>query len=112
MASPLTAIIIMVQPLVGAMICILRAMREEIPTLTLVVTRTAVLIVTIISGLDHDTGIISAQMSWRFIMKCLLETGNIRQRKHKKQTNKQQQQQSQQKHQQTNKNKSQQKINK
>ena len=75
MATPLTAMIIMVQSLVGALICILRTMREEIPILTLVVTRTAVPIVTIISGLDHDTGIISAQMSWRFIMKCLLETG-------------------------------------
>ena len=76
MTTPLTANIIMVQPLVGAMICILRTMREEIPILTLIVTRTAAVpIVTIISGLDHDTGIISAQMSWRFIMKCLLETG-------------------------------------
>ena len=75
MTTPLTANIIMVQPLVGAMICILRTMREEIPILALVVTRTAVPIVTIISGLDHDTGIISAQMSWRFIMKCFLETG-------------------------------------
>ena len=83
MTTPLTAIIIMVQPLVGAMICILRTMREEIPVLTLTVTRTAAVpIVTIISGLDHDTGIISAQMSWRFIMKCLLETG--RQHKTKK----------------------------
>ena len=82
MAGPLTAMIIMVQPLVMAMICILRTMREEIPILTLTVTRTPVPIVTIISGLDHDTGIISAQMSWRFIMKCLLETG--RQRKTKK----------------------------
>ena len=75
MTTPLTAIIIMVLPLVRAMICILRTMREEIPVLTLIVTRTAVPIVTVISGLDHDTGIISAQMSWRFIMKCLLETG-------------------------------------
>ena len=83
MAAPLTAIIMMVQPLVGAMICILRTMREEIPILTLIATRTAAVpIVTIISGLDHDTGIISAQMSWRFIMKCLLETG--RQHKTKK----------------------------
>ena len=83
MGAPLTAIIVMVQPLVGAMICILRTMREEIPILTLIATRTsAVPIVTIISGLDHDTGIISAQMSWRFIMKCLLETG--RQHKTKK----------------------------
>ena len=83
MAAPLTAIIVMVQPLVGAIICILRTMREEIPILTLIATRTAAVpIVTIISGLDHDTGIISAQMSWRFIMKCLLETG--RQHKTKK----------------------------
>ena len=82
MATPLTAIIIMVQPLVWAMICILRTMREEIPVLTLIVTRTTLPIVTVISGLDHDTGIISAQMSWRFIMKCLLETG--RQHKTKK----------------------------
>ena len=101
----------MVQPSVRAMICILRTMREEIPILTLIVTRTAAVpIATIGFGLEHDTGIISAQMSWRFIMKCLLETG--RQHKTTKQTNKQQQQQSQQKHQQTNKNKSQQKINK
>ena len=83
MAAPLTAMIVMVQPLVRAMICILRTMREEIPILTLVVPRTAAVpIVTILSGLDHDTGIISAQMSWRFIMKCLLETG--RQHKTKK----------------------------
>ena len=63
MAAPLTAIIVMVQPLVGAMICILRTMREEIPILTLVVTRTAGLIATRGFGLEHDTGIISAQMS-------------------------------------------------
>ena len=64
-------------------------MREEIPILTLVVTRTAVPIVTIISGLDHDTGIISAQMSWRFIMKCLLETGRQHKTKKAYKTNKQ-----------------------
>ena len=75
MTTPLTAIIIMVLPLVRAMICILRTMREEIPILTFIVSRTAVPIVTIISRLDHDTGVISAQMSWKFIMKCLLETG-------------------------------------
>ena len=99
----------MVQSLVGAVICILRTMREEIPTLTLVVTRTAAVpIVTIISGLDHDTGIISAQMSWKFIMKCLLKTG-WQQRNEQTNSN---QQQPQQKHQQTNKNKRQQKINK
>ena len=90
MAAPLTAIIIMVQPLVGAMIWKLWTMREEIPVLTFIVTRTAAVpIVTIISGLDHDTGIISAQMSWRFIMKCLLETGRQHKtKKAKKQTNK------------------------
>ena len=83
MALPLTATMVMVQPLVGAMICILRTMREEIPILTFIATRTAAVpIVTILSGLDHDTGIVSAQMSWRFIMKCLLETG--RQHKTKK----------------------------
>ena len=61
-------------------------MREEIPILTLIVTRTAVPIVTIICGLEHDTGIISAQMSWRFFMKCLLETGQQqKQRKQEKQ---------------------------
>ena len=54
---------IMVQPLVGAMICILRTMREEIPILTLIVARTAGLIATLAFGLEHDTGIISAQMS-------------------------------------------------
>ena len=83
----------MVLPLVGAMICILQTMREEIPILTLVATRTAVPIVTIISGLIHDTEIISAQMSWRFIMKCLLKT--LWQQRNK-QRNKQQQQQPQQ----------------
>ena len=74
MTTPLTAIIVMVQPLVRAVICILRTMREEIPTLTLVVTRTAGLIATIAFGLEHDTGTSSAQMSGKFIMKCLLET--------------------------------------
>ena len=86
MAGPLTAIIIMVQPLVRAMICILRTMREEILVLTLTVTRTAVLIATIASGLEHDTGIISAQMSWRFIMKCLLETGQQQKAKETRKT--------------------------
>ena len=73
MTTPLTAQIVMVQPSVGALICVLRTMREEIAILTLIATRTAVPIVTVISGLDHDMGIISSQMSWRFIMKCLLE---------------------------------------
>ena len=69
------------------MICALRTMREEIPILTLVVPRTeAVPIVTIISGLDQDTGIISAQMSWRFIMKCLLEIGQQQKTKETRKT--------------------------
>ena len=86
MAKPLTAIIIMVQSLVGALICILRTMRKEIPILALVVTRTAGLIATIAFGLEHDTGIISAQMSWRFIMKCLLETGQQQKAKETRKT--------------------------
>ena len=61
---------------VGAMISTLQTMQGTILILTLtIVTRTAVHIATIKSGLaEHDTGIISAQMSWRFIMKCLLKT--------------------------------------
>ena len=86
MAKPLTAIIIMVQSLVGALICILGTMREEIPILALVVTRTAGVIATIAFGLEHDTGIISAQMSWRFIMKCLLETGQQQKAKETRKT--------------------------
>ena len=86
MAKPLTAIIIMVQSLVGTLICIFRTMRKEIPILALVVTRTAGLIATIAFGLEHDTGIISAQMSWRFIMKCLLETGQQQKAKETRKT--------------------------
>ena len=86
MTTPLAAYMIMVQPLVGAMIYILRTMREEIPILTLIVTRTAGLIATIAFGLEHDTGIISAQMSWRFIMKCLLETGQQQKTKETRKT--------------------------
>ena len=86
MATPLTANIMMVQPLVGAMICILGTMREEIPILTLIVTRIAGLIATIALGLEHDTGIISAQMSWKFIMKCLLETGQQQKTKETRKT--------------------------
>ena len=91
MTTPLTANIIMVQPLVRAMICILRTMREEIPVLTLIVTRTAGLIATIAFGLEHDTGIISAQMSWRFIMKCLLKNRGTTENKKAKQKQQQQQ---------------------
>ena len=76
----------MVQSLVGAMICLLTTMREEIPILSLVVNRTGGLIATIGFGLEHDTGIISAQMSWRFIMKCLLETEQLQKTKETRKT--------------------------
>ena len=57
------------------MISTLQTMQGTMLILTLrVVTRTAVPIATMGSGLEHDTRIISAQMSWRFIMKCLLKT--------------------------------------
>ena len=70
------------QPL-GPMICTLQTMQDTTLVLTfLTVNHTAVPIVTVISGLDHDTEVILAQMSWRFITKCLLETG--RQQKAKK----------------------------
>ena len=72
------------------MISTLQTMQGTILILTLtIVPRTAVHIATIESGLEHDTGIISAQMSWRFIMKCLLKTVN--QQKTRKQNKKQQQ---------------------
>lgn len=50
----------------------------------LTVIRTASPIVTIISGLDHDTEITFVQMSWRFFMKCLLETGGNKKKQRKK----------------------------
>ena len=74
----------------GAMISTLQTMQGTILILTLtIVTRTAGHIATIVSGLEHDTGIISAQMSWRFIMKCLLKTA--KQQKPETKTKKQQQ---------------------
>ena len=74
----------------GAMISTLQTMQGTILILTLtIVTRTAGHIATIVSGLEDDTGIISAKMSWRFIMKCLLKTVN--QQKTRKQNKKQQQ---------------------
>ena len=77
------------------MISTLQTMQDTILILTfLFVRRTVVPIVTILSGLEHDTEIIFVQMSWKFITKSLLETGQ--ERKAKKQ-----QQQPQQKHQQT-----------
>ena len=72
------------------MISTLQTMQGTMLILTLrVVTRTAVPIATMGSGLEHDTGIISAQMSWRFIMKCLLKTA--KQQKPETKTKKQQQ---------------------
>ena len=70
------------------MISTLQTMQGTILILTLtIVTRTAVHIATIKSGLaEHDTGIISAQMSWRFIMKCLLKT--VKQQKTREQNKK------------------------
>ena len=59
----------------GAMISTLRTMQDTILILPLVVVMsTEGHIATIKSGLEHNTGIISAQMSWRFIMKCLLNS--------------------------------------
>lgn len=74
------------------MISTLQTMQDTILILTLViVTSTERHIVTMESGLEHNTGIISAQMSWRFIMKCLLKT--VKQQKTRKQNKKQQQRQ-------------------
>ena len=74
MPQPLTATMTTYQPL-GAMIYTLQTMQDTTLILTLlIVNSTASPIATIISGLDHDTDNIFAQMSWRFIMKCLLET--------------------------------------
>ena len=50
----------------------------------LIVIRTASPIVTIISGLDHDTEVTFVQMSWRFFMKCLVETGGNKKNKERK----------------------------
>ena len=70
------------------MISTLQTMQGTILILTLrVVTRTAVPIATMGSGLEHDTGIISAQMSWRFIMKCLLKNRGTTENKKAKQKN-------------------------
>ena len=64
------------------MISTLQTMQDTILILTfLFVRRTVVPIVTILSGLEHDTEIIFVQMSWRFITKSLLETGQERKAK-------------------------------
>ena len=71
----------------GAMISTLQTMQDTILILPLVVVMsTEGHIATIKSGLEHNTGIISAQMSWRFIMKCLLKTA--KQQKTRKQNRK------------------------
>ena len=95
------------------MISTLQTMQDTIPILTfLFVRRTVVPIVTILSGLEHDTEIIFVQMSWRFITKSLLETGQPHYKRKAKKQQQQKHQQPQQKHQQANKNKKQQKMNK
>ena len=69
------------------MISTLQTMQDTILILGLViVTGTEGHIATIESGLEHDTGLISAQMSWRFIMKRLLKT--VKQQKTRKQNKK------------------------
>ena len=90
MVGPRTATMTVFQLLV-AMISTLQTMQDTIVILTLViVTSTEGHIATIKSGLaEHNTGIISAQMSWRFIMKCLLKTA--KQQKPESKTKKQQQ---------------------
>ena len=90
MVGPRTAAMTVFQLLV-AMISTLQTMQDTIVILTLViVTSTEGHIATIEFGLaEHNTGIISAQMSWRFIMKCLLKTA--KQQKPESETKKQQQ---------------------
>ena len=90
MVRPRSAAMTVFQLLV-AMISTLQTMQDTIVILTLViVTSTEGHIATIEFGLaEHNTGIISAQMSWRFIMKCLLKTA--RQQKPESKTKKQQQ---------------------
>ena len=74
MDTPLTTTMTIFQLLV-AMISTLQTMQDTILVLTLIIViSTEGHIATIESGLEHNTGIISAQMSWRFIMKCLLKT--------------------------------------
>ena len=84
--TPRTATIAIFQ-LLGAMTSTLQTMQDTILILGLViVTSTESHIATTESGLEHNTGIIFAQMSWRFIMKSLLKT--VKQQKTRKQTKK------------------------
>ena len=88
--APHTATITIFQLLV-AMMSTSQTMQDTILILTLViVTSTAIPIATIESGLEHNTGIISARMSWRFIMKCFLKT--VKQQKTRKRPNQKKQQ--------------------
>ena len=88
MVGPRTAAMTVFQLLV-AMISTLQTMQDTIVILTLViVTSTEGHIATIEFGLaEHNTGIISAQMSWRFIMKCLLKNRGTTENKKAKQKN-------------------------
>ena len=70
--QPRTAAMTIFQ-LLGTMISTLQTMQDTILILaSLFVRRTAVTIVSILTGLEHN---IFLQMSWRFITKSLLETG-------------------------------------
>ena len=85
--TPRTATIAIFQ-LLGAMTSTLQTMQDTILILRLVtVSSTEGHIATIVSGLEHKTGIISAQMSWRFIMKCLLKNRGTTENKKAKQKN-------------------------
>ena len=80
MIGPRTATMTVFQ-LLGTMISTLQTMQDTILILgSFFVRRTAVPIVTILTGLEHN---IFLQMSWRFITKFLLETGRHHKRKAK-----------------------------
>ena len=79
--QPRTATIAIFQ-LLGTMISTLQTMQDTILILaSLFVRRTAVTIVSILTGLEHD---IFLQMSWRFITKSLLEIKTGRQHNKRK----------------------------
>ena len=85
--TPRTATIAIFQ-LLGAMTSTLQTMQDTILILGLVIViSTEGHIATIVSGLEHNTGVISAQMSWRFIMKCLLKNLGTTENKKAKQKN-------------------------
>ena len=79
--QPRTAAMTIFQ-LLGTMISTLQTMQDTILILaSLFVRRTAVTIVSILTGLEHD---IFLQMSWRFITKSLLEIKTGRQHNKRK----------------------------